>query len=188
MVSKCKFLLPIRRENGRVGQHRFYPAPVGQRGSPKCTQLPLLALCLGFIFKHLSCNLVQLVNQRNDAPVHRAHHCALHWEGERRRGWQQSSTRNHGQFWRTGNWCSHQPSCRQQHPCHLASTQTTNVLQPMDISANKPAKEYLRRQFEEWYSDDVMKQLDGRNLEVLWEAELQPINLGIPILKEIGAE
>ena len=57
----------------------------------------------------------------------------------------------------------------------------------MDISVNKLAKEYLRRQFEAWYSE-VMKQLEGKDLQDLGDAELQLINMGMPIMKEIGAK
>lgn len=51
----------------------------------------------------------------------------------------------------------------------------------MDISVNKSATKYLQRQFEEWYSDEVMKKLDRRNIEDLGEEELhvQPINFGM---------
>lgn len=70
----------------------------------------------------------------------------------------------------------------------LLPPNTTDLLQPMDISVNKPAKEYLRREFEKWYSEEVMKQLEGKDLENLEEAELEPINMGMPILKEIGAK
>ena len=70
----------------------------------------------------------------------------------------------------------------------LLPPNTTDLLQPMDISVNKPTKEYLQREFEKWYSEEVMKQLEGEDLENLEEAELDPINLGMPILKEIGAK
>ena len=58
----------------------------------------------------------------------------------------------------------------------------------MDISVNKPAKDYLKRQFEQWYSEQVTNQLEGRDLSNLEAAELQPIDLGMPIMKEIGAK
>ena len=65
---------------------------------------------------------------------------------------------------------------------------TTDRLQPMDVSVNKPAKEYLKKQFDEWYSKMVMEQLDGKDMEDLEGAEIQPINLGMPIMKEVGAK
>ena len=35
----------------------------------------------------------------------------------------------------------------------------TDCLQPLDLSVNKAAKEFLRRQFTEWYSDQICQQL-----------------------------
>ena len=56
----------------------------------------------------------------------------------------------------------------------------------MDISVNKPAKDFLKRQFEEWYSLQISKQLtDEDNVETV---ELQPIKLNLPVLKEKGAK
>ena len=69
------------------------------------------------------------------------------------------------------------------HVC-LLPPDTTDRLQPLDISVNKPAKDFLKRKFEEWYSCEIMKQLEGKDVE---SAELQPINLGMPVLKELGA-
>ena len=36
----------------------------------------------------------------------------------------------------------------------------TDRLQPLDVSVNKAAKECLRRQFQQWYSDKVCQQLE----------------------------
>ncbi len=36
----------------------------------------------------------------------------------------------------------------------------TDRLQPLDVSVNKSAKECLRRQFQQWYADQVCKQLE----------------------------
>ena len=52
----------------------------------------------------------------------------------------------------------------------------------MDISVNKPAKSFLKAKFEEWYASKLAEQLKGSNVD-----DLEPINLGLPILKELGA-
>lgn len=67
----------------------------------------------------------------------------------------------------------------------LLPPNTTDLLQPMDLSVNKPAKDFLKRRFEEWYSGEVMKQLDGKENETV---DLEPINLGLPMLRELGAK
>ena len=53
---------------------------------------------------------------------------------------------------------------------------TTDRLQPMDIYVNKLAKEYLKKQFDEWYSEMVMQQLEGKDVENLEGIEIQPIS------------
>ena len=68
------------------------------------------------------------------------------------------------------------------HICLLPAN-TTDLLQPMDISVNKPAKDFLKRQFNQWYTDQVMKQLEGRG-NSLEAAEIQPIEMGKPLMKE----
>ena len=37
----------------------------------------------------------------------------------------------------------------------------TDKLQPLDLSVNKPAKDFLRKKFQEWYGDIVCKQLES---------------------------
>lgn len=37
----------------------------------------------------------------------------------------------------------------------------TDKLQPLDLTINKPAKEYLRRKFQNWYSQQVVQQLEN---------------------------
>ena len=70
------------------------------------------------------------------------------------------------------------------HVC-LLPPNTTDCLQPMDLSVNEPAKDFLRQQFQEWYANQVLQQLHGRDVDSI---ELQPINLGLPLLKEVGAK
>ena len=38
---------------------------------------------------------------------------------------------------------------------------TTDKLQPMDLTVNKPAKDFLKQKFQEWYPDQILKQLDS---------------------------
>ena len=70
------------------------------------------------------------------------------------------------------------------HVCLLPAN-TTDLLQPMDISVNKPATDFLKRCFEHWYSEQLAKQFEGRDIE---STDLQPINLGLPLMKELGAK
>lgn len=53
------------------------------------------------------------------------------------------------------------------------------------FSDDKPAKDILRRRFEDWYSQQITKQLvnEGNDIE---SVDLQPINLGLPVLKELA--
>ena len=73
------------------------------------------------------------------------------------------------------------------HVC-LLPPNTTDRLQPMDISVNKPVKDYLKRQFDKWYSEHVLTQLEGEDTSNMEALQLHPINLGLPELKEIGAK
>ena len=50
------------------------------------------------------------------------------------------------------------------HVC-LLPPNTTDQLQPMDLSMNKPAKDFLKRCFEDWYAEQVTTQPDGRQME-----------------------
>lgn len=69
------------------------------------------------------------------------------------------------------------------HVC-LLPPNTTDILQPMDISVNKPPKDFLKRKFEAWDSEEVTKQLQGKDVE---SVELEPINLSFAAVKEPSA-
>ena len=56
----------------------------------------------------------------------------------------------------------------------------TNRLQPLDVSVNKAAKNFLRDQFQEWYAQQLRDQiLDGKKAE--------PVDLRMSVVKPLGA-
>ena len=57
----------------------------------------------------------------------------------------------------------------------------TDRVQPMDISVNKAAKDFIRQKLNAWYAEQVAQQLDDGK-------ELQPINLTGAAMKSIGAK
>ena len=60
---------------------------------------------------------------------------------------------------------------------------TIDKLQPMDLTVNKPAKDFLKQKFQEWYSDQILKQLDSSTTT---NQELQPIDLSLPVYRSWG--
>ena len=64
----------------------------------------------------------------------------------------------------------------------LPSLNTTDALEPMDIFANEPAKNYLKQYFEDWYTSEVRKQLEEIKT---WKPSLKPVYLSFPVLKEL---
>ena len=62
------------------------------------------------------------------------------------------------------------------------SANCTDRLQPLDVSVNKAAKDYLRWQFQEWYSNQILKQLD-EGTEV---KNLEPVDLYIIDYHEVN--
>lgn len=70
------------------------------------------------------------------------------------------------------------------HVCLLPAN-TTDQLQPMDISVNKPAKDILRQKFQEWYSKKVLEQV-GEESDL--NSDINPIDMSMPVMKEAGAK
>ena len=65
-------------------------------------------------------------------------------------------------------------------PAHL-----TDRLQPLDISVNKALKDYLRRQFANWYSEKLCKQIQNGTNKSATDC---PIDLSLSTLKPLGVE
>ena len=68
---------------------------------------------------------------------------------------------------------------------YLLPPNSTDVLQPMDISVNKPAKVYLRNKFQLWYSEKVLERIEEENVDA---ADITLIKMGLPIMRELGAK
>ena len=58
----------------------------------------------------------------------------------------------------------------------------TDRLQPMDLSVNKPAKDFMRGKFREWYSAEVQKQFDQG------ATSFTPVDLRMSVMKPVGAK
>lgn len=63
----------------------------------------------------------------------------------------------------------------------LIPANCTDRLQPLDLSVNKTAKEFLRKCFQKWYALQVCSQLEGK-------ATKQPIDLRLSVMKPLGAK
>ena len=57
----------------------------------------------------------------------------------------------------------------------------TDRLQPLDISVNKAAKEFLRRQFHDWYAKQICDHLEE-------ETPVVPVDLKLSTVKPVGAK
>ena len=65
---------------------------------------------------------------------------------------------------------------------------TTDRLQPMDLSVNKTAKEFLRSKFQNWYAAKISDQIKSKSLLPSGQPRsLDPIDLKLSIVKPLGA-
>ena len=70
------------------------------------------------------------------------------------------------------------------HVCFLPPN-STDRLQPMDISVNKPIKNYMRKEFQEWYAEQIVSQIDSSNDT---DSDIEPIKYPLPVMRELGAK
>ena len=64
----------------------------------------------------------------------------------------------------------------------LIPPNTTDRLQPLEISVNKLAKHFLQQKFQKWYSDQIFD-----NASTMEDVELKPIDLSLLVMRELGA-
>jgi len=62
----------------------------------------------------------------------------------------------------------------------LLPANCTDRLQPLDLSINKPAKDFLCSKFQEWYAKELCSQLQG-------ESEVHQVDLKLSIMKPLSA-
>lgn len=53
------------------------------------------------------------------------------------------------------------------------------------MSINKPSKSLLKHKFQEWYTEEIFKQLQGPTAT---SKELEPVNLTMPVEKELSSK
>ena len=57
----------------------------------------------------------------------------------------------------------------------------TDRLPPLDLSVNKAAKEYLKEEFQAWYTKQISEQVQGLS-------EKKPVDLRLTAVKSLGAK
>ena len=73
------------------------------------------------------------------------------------------------------------------HVC-LLPPNTTDLLQPMDISVNKPVKSFLKDKFSQWYAKQLLQQCEDQSHVPLSDISLEPIDMSMPVMKNISAK
>ena len=67
----------------------------------------------------------------------------------------------------------------------IVSANCTDRLQPLDISVNKAAKEFLRRQFQDWYASKICNQVHQHQMQE--SSTIEPVDLSLAVVKPLGA-
>ena len=77
--------------------------------------------------------------------------------------------------------------CLEKHHIQLVlvSANCIDRQQPLDISVNKAAKDFLWSQFQEWYENEVLQQYSDTNED---DDDIEPVNLSPPRMKYIEDE
>ena len=66
----------------------------------------------------------------------------------------------------------------------LVPPNCTDCLQPLDVSVNKAAKDFLKSKFREWYATQILQQLEkGASVD-----ELQPVDMQLSTMKSLCAQ
>ena len=73
------------------------------------------------------------------------------------------------------------------HVC-LLPLNTTDLLQPMDISVNKPVKNFLKDKFSHWYTKQLLQQCEDQSHVPLSDISLEPIDISMVVMKNISAK
>ena len=64
---------------------------------------------------------------------------------------------------------------------HALSPNCTDRLQPLDLSINKSAKDFLKAKFQQWYSDQIFEQQKDN-------VPLKPVTFPMHVMKPLGAQ
>ena len=73
------------------------------------------------------------------------------------------------------------------HVCLLPAN-TTDLLQLIDILVNKPAKGFLKKQFSQWYSEQLIQQIRNQPTSDIDDVVLVPVDLSMGTIKHISAQ
>ena len=65
---------------------------------------------------------------------------------------------------------------------HIAfvSPHTTDLLQPLNVSVNKPAKYFLHQKFDGWYASEIFKQPDNTD-----DGEMELVDMCLLVMTEL---